>query len=165
MLALVSLLIASATASPQPSAAAVPPNAAVIVNSGSTNISGYRIVVQPDGRATVTTQGSNRTQQLAKSTVAPFFKHLSAAMPLGKLESEPCMKSASFGSTTTVQYKGERSPDLSCPMEGLGAALGADVQRVTSELHVLPASRILRHTMAPQPGPAAPASPSAEPTS
>ncbi len=164
MLALLSVLIANAMASPQPSPAAVPPNAAVIVNSGSTNISGYRIVVAPDGRATVVTPSGSRVQQLATSTAAAFFKHLAAAMPLSKLSGEPCMKSASFGSTTTIQYKGERSPDLSCPMEGPGAALGADVQHITGELHVLPSARTFRHTLTP--GAASPPadSPSPKPT-
>jgi hypothetical protein len=150
MLALVSFLIASAAVTPQPSASPVPPDAAVIVNSGSTNIQGYRIVVRPSGAATVVLDGvANRDQQLASATAAAFFKDLAAAMPLGNLVVEGCMKSASFGSRTTIEYKGQRSPDVSCPMTGAGADLGRDVERITNELHVLPSSRYPRRTMSP----------------
>ena len=163
MLALVSFLVASAVATPQPSASPVPPDAAVIVNSGSTNILGYRIVVRPNGAATVVLDGvPNRDQKLEAATAAAFFKDLAAAMPLGDLVAEGCMKSASFGSRTTIEYKGQRSPDVSCPMTGVGADLGRDVERITNELHVLPSSRYLRKTMSP-PG-SGPASPSPEPT-
>ncbi len=127
MLALVSFLVASAVATPQPSASPVPPDAAVIVNSGSTNILGYRIVVRPNGAATVVLDGvPNRDQKLEAATAAAFFKDLAAAMPLGDLVAEGCMKSASFGSRTTIEYKGQRSPNVSCPMTGVGADLGRE---------------------------------------
>jgi hypothetical protein len=148
MFALVTLLVASAAVTPQPSATPFPADAAVIVNSGSTNIAGYKIVVRPGGAATVVIDGApDRDQQLSAATSGAFFKDLAAATPLSGLAAQPCMKSASFGSRTTIEYKGERSPDISCPMTGIGQSLGADVERITSELHVLPSSRFLRRTL------------------
>jgi hypothetical protein len=150
MIAAFVLAAASATMSPQPSPSPspVPANAAVIVNSGSTNARGYRIVVTPDKHAVVTIDGlPPRAQTLDAATSTALFKALAAGAPLDALESEPCMKSASFGSTTTVTYDGKRSPDLSCPMEGAGAKVGAAVQKVTEALHVLAPGRTLRRTM------------------
>jgi len=162
MLALLfaSVLIADATVSPAP-APTPPADAAVIVNSGSTNLSGYKIVVRQNGLATVITDGgASRDQQLKPATSAALFMDLAAATPLKNLETEPCMKSASFGSSTYIQYKGQRTPDVSCPMDGVGAKLGADVERITGELHVLPSSRVLRHTMS---SPESPSTPSGTP--
>jgi hypothetical protein len=117
--------------------AAAPRENAVIVNSGSTNSYGYTIAVGPDGSATATLQerggapaGAPKAFALSAATTARFFADLAAARK-GNAADVPCMKSASFGSTTHVTWQGWVSPDLSCPPSGqLERALAADVDAI-----------------------------------
>jgi hypothetical protein len=154
------VMMAACAGTPAPGPSAIPKDAAVIINSGSTNTRPYRIVVLPDRHAFVTIDGGAASEAtLSKETGETFFKDLAAAMPLSKLAHQPCMKSASFGSTTYIEYKGERSPDLSCGSEGAGAKLAADVQSIATELKVVVFGRGGR-TAVPQPA----ASPSPEAT-
>lgn len=135
--------------------AAVPVGSAKIVDSGSTNASGYTIVVQTDGSASVAVQG-NATQSatpkaftLSKDAVTKFFADLAAARK-GSAITVPCMKSASFGTTLRITWQGWTSPDLSCPpKDSLGAALISDVQaiREASGIGTLP----LRHASPSEP--------------
>jgi hypothetical protein len=119
--------------------AAAEPDGATIVNSGSTNFTGYTIDVRSDGSATA--QVSNRGVSAA-STPKPFaldaamakqfFADLAAART-GKAITEPCMKSASFGTTTRVTWHDWTSPDLTCPAgNAAGAALIHDVQAIAA---------------------------------
>ncbi|MGA8797677.1 MAG: hypothetical protein WB526_11520 [Candidatus Cybelea sp.] len=108
---------------------AVPLDSAVIVDSGSTNTLGYRIDVQSDGSASVSTGSSSpKPFTVSQATVAHFFADLAAARK-GNATSAPCMKSASFGSTLRISWQQWVSPDLTCPpKDALGAALITDVQ-------------------------------------
>jgi hypothetical protein len=115
---------------------AVSPDSAKIVDSGSTNTSGYTIVVQSDGSATVTVQQSATQSTAPKSFTLPqatatrFFTDLAAAKT-GNAVTVPCMKSASFGTTLRITWQGWTSPDLSCPpKDSLGTALISDVQAI-----------------------------------
>lgn len=116
---------------PAPGAAEPMPNdpsLAVIVNSGSTNIPGYTLRVRDDGWTTLEQNGATQHKHLDKALAAHLFADLRAAGPLGALPRAMCMKSTSFGSVTTVWYRGARSPDLSCPgSSSAETALGADV--------------------------------------
>ncbi|MEA2664370.1 MAG: hypothetical protein QOI11_1314 [Candidatus Eremiobacteraeota bacterium] len=104
------------------------PSLAVIVNSGSTNTAGYTLRVRDDGWTTLAQAGATQHKRLDKALAARFFADLRAAGPLGALPRAMCMKSTSFGSVTTVSYRGARSPDLSCPgSSSAETALGADV--------------------------------------
>jgi hypothetical protein len=104
------------------------PSLAVIVNSGSTNTAGYTLRVRDDGWTTLEQAGAARHKRVDKALAARFFADLRAAGPLGALPRAMCMKSTSFGSVTTVSYRGARSPDLSCPgSSSAETALGADV--------------------------------------
>ena len=105
------------------SMAACAADTAVITNSGSTNTAGYRIVVERTGKATYTEmrrrgarpdESTTRTSALPDALVRRFFADLAAAQPLSSLPKIGCMKSASFGTTLTVEFDGESSPDLSC---------------------------------------------------
>lgn len=96
-------------------------DSAVIVNSGSTNTAGYRIALSSDGSASVTTQnrdgapaGKTKSFSVPASTVARFFSDLATARK-EKAPLVPCMKSASFGTSTHVTWQGWVSPDLDCP--------------------------------------------------
>lgn len=101
---------------------------ATIANSGSTNSAGYTIVVHPDYSADVTVAGATERKMLSAPQARWLFIKVRAAMPLSSLAAGHCMKSASFGSTTTVAYGGEISPDLSCG----GDTMSRELLRTTS---------------------------------
>ncbi len=99
--------------------------AAVIVNSGSTNTPGFQVSVERTGEAeyTATPHGKGSQDREAKpirrkvpdDLARRFFSDLEAARPLSALPREHCMKSASFGTTLTIELDDEETPDLSCP--------------------------------------------------
>ncbi len=117
--------------------AATPGNVAVIVNSGSTNSYGFTIQVWPDGKASLTLQNKGGAAASAAkaftvpaATAARFFADLAAARK-GNLTTAPCMKSASFGTSTRITWQGWASPDLSCPpSDALGEALVKDLDDI-----------------------------------
>jgi hypothetical protein len=117
--------------------AAAPSPTAVIVNSGSTNSYGYTISVSPDGKASVTLQergggpvGTPKPFTVPAATATRFFADLAAARK-ANAATVPCMKSASFGTTTHITWQEWTSPDLSCPpSESSGKALVNDVDAI-----------------------------------
>jgi hypothetical protein len=131
-------------------AAAPSRDGAVIVNSGSTNASGYKIELWSDGSGIVTLQNRLGTEQsppkafaISLSVARRFFADLKAARD-GNAKSEPCMKSASFGTSTHAQWHGWNSPDLDCPAgDALAGALVADVDavRAASGVETMPLHR------------------------
>jgi len=102
-------------------------DSAVIVNSGSTNRAGFRIVVERSGNAVysitrprVYRRAGNAPAEPIRRTlpdalVRQFYSDLEAATPLSALHGKACPKSVSFGTVTTIEFGGEKSPDLSCP--------------------------------------------------
>jgi len=118
-------------------AAATARDGAVIVNSGSTNTLGYRIEVWSDGSATVVlrnrganAQGAPKNFTVAAPVTAKFFADLKAVRA-ANVNSLPCMKSASFGTTTRVNWHDWTSPDLDCPADNpVLNALVADVNKI-----------------------------------
>jgi len=104
------------------------PGNATIVNSGSTNVPGYTVVVHPDLWADVTAGDNTVRKRVPASQVRWLYAKLRAAMPLSALPSRRCMKSVSFGSATTIAYGGETTPDLSCP----GDATTRELARIAS---------------------------------
>jgi hypothetical protein len=137
------------------------PDSATIVNSGSTNFTGYTIQVRSDGSASA--QVSNRGSD-AESTPKPFtldaaavkqfFADLAAARS-AKAVAASCMKSASFGSTTRVTWHDWTSPDLSCPAGNpSGAALVHDVQTIEAASGVSSGPRHRFGPVVPEPSPA-----------
>ena len=87
------------------------PDDVLIRNSGSTNTAGYAVVVHADGTAEY--EGQHKTVGAAQ--VKWLHAKLDEATPFTQLGGAHCMKSASFGSRTTIVYRGESTPDLSCP--------------------------------------------------
>jgi hypothetical protein len=111
----------------------VPKGAAVILNSGSTNSAGYRIVVQRSGDAEYVLGGTQTFGKIPSALAATFFDDLGKAMPLSAIDVAPCMKSASFGYSLFVWWHGQRSPDITCPG---AAALASDAAAVASALGI-----------------------------
>ncbi len=100
---------------------------AIISNTGSTNFAGYTIQVWSDGSSTA--------GRIPAALVQKFFSDAKAARGL-QPAGPHCMKSASFGSATSVWYHGWTSADLECSGAGTLQALAADVHQIVSTLGV-----------------------------
>ena len=136
---LVSLPATGATPAPAASVDAVPTNDPadiVILNSGSTNIAGYRIVIHPDASADVRSDGATVRKALDPALFAELRAKIASAGPLSEVVTGHCMRSVSFGSFTTVSYRGETSGDLFCRASPAGADLGATVRAIVAKLGV-----------------------------
>jgi len=120
-------------------------DSAVIVNSGSTNIAGFRITVARSGQADYIAtprrfgpQSREKPEpahkKLPRALAEKFFSDLERAQPLSSLPQPHCMKSASFGSNLRVEFGDEKTPDLSCGDAGSDAlqALIGDVKEITA---------------------------------
>jgi hypothetical protein len=114
----------------------IPKYAAVILNTGSTNTSGFRIVVQQSGAVEYVSGSSRARGDIPASLATKFFHDLSVAMPLSKIHTAPCMKSASFGTYVFVWWRGERSPDVTCPGDSNAQALQSDAGAIADTLHL-----------------------------
>ena len=118
---------------------------AAIVDSGSTNGNGFRILVERSGRTQLAVVPRNAGSQPAEVPVTTFgtipaalaqrlYSDLDAARPISSLPLQHCPKSASFGTTLTIEFEGQTTPDLSC---GDGAnpkmrALVEDTQQIVN---------------------------------
>jgi hypothetical protein len=71
-----------------------------------------------------------RTAIIPADMVDKLYADLDQAGALDELPVGHCMKSASFGTTTTLQFDGRRSPDLQCAQTADERALGADVRAI-----------------------------------
>jgi hypothetical protein len=116
---------------------------AEVMNTGSTNSPAYRIVISSSGHANYTVTGRRGVRgpsaansskatavTLPASLTKKFFKDLGAAMPLSAMPAGQCAKSVSFGSSTYVIYRGETSPDITCPGDSKQQALLDDAQKI-----------------------------------
>lgn len=112
------------------------PGAATIENTGSTNTYGYRILVSRYGHVVYTNGTRHGQDDLPDALSAKFFSDLQAASPLSRQPQGSCVKSASFGTYTTVTYQGQRSPDISCPANRQQQALYDDVLAIDRYLNV-----------------------------
>ncbi len=132
--ALFALLAVLAAALSAPAAARVR-DGALIRNSGSTNAPGMTVKLYSDGTASVRTLAKSidsesraaRFAEISPSLAQAFFTEAAASRREGSAAVGGCMKSASFGSTTTVLWHGWASGDLSCPQSGPHAAALASV--------------------------------------
>jgi hypothetical protein len=116
---------------------------AAIRNSGSTNTAPYTILIWSDGDARWIA-GNRQKDFTIDSTLAKRF--LEDARDLREHPGTPgsCMKSASFGTRTTVTYHGWTSNDLECPSGGSAEQrLASDVQSIVGASGItLPQHRI-----------------------
>jgi len=125
------------TPAPAASAPARPPDDPadiVIVNSGSTNTPGYRIAIHPDASVDVRSNGTTVRKALDPALAAELRAKIASDGPLSALVSGHCMRSASFGSFTTLSYGGQTTGDLGCGASPMGADLGATVREIVAKL-------------------------------
>jgi hypothetical protein len=130
---------------------------AVIVNSGSTNASGFKITVHSNGQSTAIMQNRQGVAQSAAHSftvsakqVGSLFGDIKAAKTAPPSEGG-CMKSVSFGTSTHVQWQGWTSPDLDCPSDNAAVtALKNDVSviRTAAGISAIP---LLHHPAAEGP--------------
>ena len=127
-----------------------PVQTAVIENTGSTNTLGYHLQVSSDGSITrmytsndvpVSSEPyagpkSVKVKPIALRDASKLFQDLNAAMPLSTLPAGRGMHSVSFGTQTSITYKGQQSPDLTGAFEPRTIALRADIDAITKALHI-----------------------------
>jgi len=89
---------------------------ATIIDSGSTNRPGVRVIVNESGDRVVVEQrdGTQVETTIPKKIRERFLRDIEAAAPLDVLPVGRCMKSASFGSRLYVESNGVRTADLAC---------------------------------------------------
>ncbi|HEY7981464.1 MAG TPA: hypothetical protein VID19_08245 [Candidatus Eremiobacteraceae bacterium] len=131
----------AASAAPAVPYLPVPRGAAVILNTGSTNTLGYRVVIQRSGAAEYINGPKRATAVVPASLTTHFFADVQAAMPLLAHTATTCMKSASFGSSLFVWWKGSRSGDLTCPA---GDTIASDVAKIAQALNLSTGLRLVR---------------------
>jgi len=90
-----------------------------IVDSGSTNSSGYTVKVYAGGQSEITI---NRPPAVRKGSISrQMVSDLFGAIHAAQSDNRPsgaamCMKSASFGSSLRAKYSTFTSVDLNCPL-------------------------------------------------
>jgi len=127
----------------------VPPGSAVIMLTGSTNTTGYRIVVTASGAAEYVSAAGRARATVPVSLAAKLFGDLRSTGPLAQLPAGSCMKSASFGTSFFVYWNHSRSPDLTCT-SGSAKSIADDAQAVAAALGLHMGMR--RMTRPPLPG-------------
>src|SRR5580692_1733313 len=126
--------------------AATPPDqVAVIVNSGSTNTAGFKITVHSSGPSTAVmlnrqgvAQNAVHSFTVSSKQASTLFADLKAAKAAPPSQGG-CMKSASFGTSTHVQWQGWTSPDLDCPSDNAAiTALKNEVEAIRTAAGIGP---------------------------
>jgi hypothetical protein len=126
----------------------VPTDAIVIIDTGSTNMLGYRIVIGRNGEASYASGEGHGSARLPASTFSKLKYDVVMAQPLSHVKASPdCMKPMSFGSSTFIALGDEKSEDLTCPASPKGEALKSDVDAVTEFLHVRDVPRGKAHEL------------------
>src|SRR5437879_3615229 len=97
---------------------------AVITNSGSTNAPGSTLTIMKDGSGSLTYQKGAQEERFSRFVNKTFPRGtfesnqlenmLIQIKDVGTIPNRDCLKSVSFGSTTTITYQGKTSGDLSC---------------------------------------------------
>lgn len=114
-----------------------------IINSGSTNSSGFTVKVYPNGQAEIAMNPpppATRQGTISRQMASDLFGAVHAAQSNGRpSDADMCMKSASFGSTMRAKYSTFTSVDLNCPVVGANAKLRDQINKILDVLKVHPA--------------------------
>lgn len=121
-------------------------DSAVIINSGSQGLPGYRISVARNGRlASVILMRSGRTSSGRKGQISPtvarrFFSDLAQAGPVDALPAQSRSETATPDIAprvrVIVQYHGRQSPNLRRAGSSAGETLYQDVKQVIQALRL-----------------------------
>jgi hypothetical protein len=123
-LAVVVLLVLTVGINMERSAAAAKSPHIVITNSGSTNMPGSTLTINHDGSGTLTYEkevpgltlkhGTNKTFTAHTFDIGQLEQLLNEVGGADHIPNHGCLKSVSFGSSTTITYQGKTSGDVSC---------------------------------------------------
>ena len=130
---------------PPPQAFVVSPEAALIVNAGSTNFAGYKIAVERDGTVAYQQPSGVTRGRIPAATAKHLFRLLAADRPLDALPLGACMKSVSFGSATTITWNDQTTPDISCAGNPRLAELNRTVGVIVKQLDIVPQPKNRRY--------------------
>ena len=129
---------------------------ATIVNTASTNTTGYQIILSRTAmsfmtftrRGEIVSVGHSNAQgkTVIRALAAHLFQDLTAAMPFSRLPARKGMRSASFGSETYIMYQGQRSPDLTLPGNEKARALLDDTLVIAKALNLGGSRHLVQET-------------------
>lgn len=130
-------------------------NQVTIEDTGSTNRLGVRLTLEDTGHATVEPrQGQPQEIQLDHDLCRKFLHDVKALGSLAALPANHCAKSVSFGSSLYLEYKGVRSPDLSCSTQDSRLIdiqkRANDLLRAAREAAGIPVRRMVFQPIAPR---------------
>jgi hypothetical protein len=129
---------------------AAPRDGAIIHNSGSTNTVPYDVLVWSDGTGRWIAGARQKDFTIASELVRRFLKSAQAARA-NPGAPQHCMKSASFGTRTTVTYHGWTSDDMQCPpIGGASETLARDTQSILDAAGIAMPPRRIRLPMEPR---------------
>lgn len=114
---------------------------AVIENTGSTNTAPFKVMVNPGGAAQIQVRDAEATRTTVDSQLSQrLFEDLKSVGSLNALPRVHCAKSVSFGTSLYLEFNGERSPDLNCPVppDSKVEILKKDVQDIMQAAHASP---------------------------
>ena len=124
-------------APPKANTTEAPMQIALIENTGSTNAYGYTLAVASNGNARLNPNGQPYSiVYVPNKLTSKLFADLNAAMPLTKLPVRHGMRSASFGTSTFITYKNQKSPDLTGGGGAQATALRDDIQAIVGKLGI-----------------------------
>ncbi len=123
-------------------------NAAMIYNGGNGDFVGYRIVVDPSGKAVAVDGAGRDTSELQADVSQKFFSDLASAGPLDKLPAGDCSSATNASSTsasaTTVEvnaavvitWNGKHTPALTCVSDPRAVRILLDATTIQHALYV-----------------------------
>jgi hypothetical protein len=118
-------------------------NAAMIYNPGNSDVAGFRIVVDPNGKAAAIDGAGRGSSELQPDIAQKFFSDLAAAGPLNKLPAGDCSSAKADASTTVevsasivVSWNGQRTPALSCVTDPRAVKIVLDATTIQRALYV-----------------------------
>lgn len=117
--------------------------AATIDSPGNGDFAGFRMVVEPDGKAWAVDGAGRASQYLDPDVARQFFSDLAAAGPLGDLAKQPCplqpgveKTAADVSAAVVITWNGQHSPELSCASDARATKLASDVTTIQRALYV-----------------------------
>src|SRR5581483_620069 len=117
------------------------PQQVTIEDTGSTNRTGVKLIVNGSGEVEVQPHDAESRKTSVDTRLCDrLLQDLKAVGSLSALPRTHCIKSVSFGSSLYLEFNGERSPDLSCPAapDSKVGLLQKDVHELMEAAHATP---------------------------
>jgi len=119
-------------------------NAAMISTPGNGDYAGFRIVVEPNGKAAAVDGAGRASNELAPDIVQAFFADLAGAGPLDKLPTGDCSSATSGVPSTSVEvnapivitWNGQHTDALACVTDPRAVKIVLDATTIQRALYV-----------------------------